>query len=114
MEPAAPQGPSSTMFVERRSHTATRLSDGRVLIAGGENTSGALNQAELYDPSASTFSATGNMNAARADHTATLLSDGRVLIAGGGNGAGALTTQEVFDPTSEVVAARPAISVARP
>ena len=81
--------PVDSMTVERRGHTATRLSDGRVLIAGGESSSGALNQAEIYDPASAMFSATGNMGTARADHTATLLSDGRVLLAGGRDGAGA-------------------------
>jgi hypothetical protein len=49
-ETAAAPTTSTTMSVERSGHTATRLADGRVLIAGGENSSGALNQAELYDP----------------------------------------------------------------
>jgi len=96
----APQSPSSSMIVERRGHTATRLADGRVLIAGGENSSGSLNQAEIYDAAAATFSTTGNMGAARADHTATLLSDGRVLLAGGHDSTGALATTEIFDPTT--------------
>src|SRR5215212_10047095 len=112
-EEAAPQTQSSTMTTARRGHTATRLSDGRVLIAGGENSSGTLNQSELYDPSSSTFSAAASMGAERADHTATLLGDGRVLIAGGRNGAGALATTELFDPGTGVFTNGPSMSVAR-
>ena len=104
---------SSTMSVARRGHTATRLSDGRVLIAGGENSSGPLNDSELYDPAAATFAAGANMGAARADHSATLLSDGRVLIAGGRNGAGAVATTEIFDPTTGTFTGGPSMSVAR-
>src|SRR6266404_250654 len=104
---------SSTMTVERRGHTATRLPDGRVLIAGGENSSGVLNSTEIFDPAAGTFSAAGNMNAARADHSAISLSDGRVLIAGGRDGVGAVNTTEIFDPTTGAFASGPAMSVAR-
>src|ERR1041385_4320936 len=83
-----PPAPSTTMSVERRGHTATRLNDGRVLIAGGENSSGVLNESEIYDPGTSEFSVGGNLNAARADHSATLFADGRILFAGGdGNGS---------------------------
>jgi hypothetical protein len=76
----APPAPveSATMLVERRGHTATRLADGRVLIAGGENGSGTLNQTEIYDPASATFSAAANMASARADHSATLLANGNV------------------------------------
>src|SRR5437868_5478588 len=63
-EEAAAPIESSTLIVERRAHTATRLSDGRVLIAGGENASGALNETELYNPSSGTFSAAANMSTA--------------------------------------------------
>src|SRR4030095_14342528 len=111
--PTAPLPPSDTMLVERRGHSATRLSNGSVLIAGGENSGGALNECELYDPSSATFSVTGNMGAARADHSATLLSDGRVLIVGGRDGSGALNTTEIFDPTTGAFASGPAMRVAR-
>ena len=60
--------------------TATRLADGRVLVAGGCSTA-----AELYDPATGTFSPTGSMSAVRAGKTATLLHDGRVLFTGGYN-----------------------------
>ncbi|HET9713086.1 MAG TPA: MBG domain-containing protein, partial [Pyrinomonadaceae bacterium] len=110
---AAAPTQSSTMAVERRGHTATRLSDGRVLIAGGENSSGALNQSEIYDPASATFSPAGNMGAARIDHSATLLADGRVLIAGGRNGGGSLDTTEIFDPAAGAFTNGPSMSVAR-
>jgi hypothetical protein len=66
-------------------HTATRLADGRVLVAGGACGS-ARNAAELYDPGTSTWTATEALPAAREVHTATLLPDGRVLVAGGDDG----------------------------
>jgi Uri superfamily endonuclease len=110
---AATTSGSSTMTVERSGHTATRLSDGRVLISGGENTNGTLNQCEIYDPATGNFTVAGNMNSARADQTATLLSDGRVLVAGGRNASGAVNTTEIFDPGTGAFTSGPNMSVAR-
>jgi hypothetical protein len=42
--------PTGSMAVARRSHTATLLTDGSVLGAGGVNDSGVLASAELYRP----------------------------------------------------------------
>jgi hypothetical protein len=69
-------------------HTATLLSDGHVLLAGGDWGEVAppilfSAGAEVYDPAKGTFGSTGSMHANRWGHTATLLNDGRVLIAGG-------------------------------
>ena len=82
---------TGAMAVGRIGETATRLQDGRVLIAGGFDaaslmtaTDGAsLTSAELYDPATGVFSQTGSMTRGRSYHTATLLDDGRVLIVGG-------------------------------
>jgi hypothetical protein len=82
---------TGSMTVARMYYTATLLGNGKVLIAGGvswdattyDATTSA--SAELYNPSAGTFTATGSMTVARQQHTATLLNDGRVLIAGGGS-----------------------------
>jgi hypothetical protein len=67
--------------------TATRLSDGTVLIAGGQlpgSSTPAGNPAvELYAPATSTFAPAGSLSTGRYSHTATLLADGSVLIAGG-------------------------------
>ncbi|HZJ47317.1 MAG TPA: kelch repeat-containing protein [Pyrinomonadaceae bacterium] len=109
----SPLSPLPAMATERRGHTATRLADGRVLIAGGESGSGALNETEIYDPTSATFSVSGNMSTARVDHSATLLADGRVLIAGGRNGAGSIPTTEMFDPSTGTFSSGPVMSVAR-
>lgn len=88
---------TGSMGVGRADQTATLLDDGDVLIAGGDDLSGALATAELYDPKAGTFRPTGAMTTARARATATLLSDGRVLVIGG-MGATDLGSAELYDP----------------
>jgi len=77
--------PTGSMSVSRYYHTATLLPDGRVLVSGGSNDSGALGSAEIYDPALGTWSPTPSMSTARLGHTATLLQDGRVLVTGGMN-----------------------------
>jgi hypothetical protein len=67
----------------RSAHTASVLTNGLVLVAGGYGSSGDLNKAELYDPSTGTWINTGSLYNQRRAHTATLLTNGNVLIAGG-------------------------------
>src|SRR3981081_4107838 len=59
------------------------LNDGKVLATGGTPGRGPLSSAELYDPTANTWTLTGTMTIGRWSHTATLLGDGTVLVAGG-------------------------------
>ena len=85
----------------RHAHTATLLPDGKVLIAGGTQTTSpgfgiSLNTAELYDPAAGTFSVTGNMTSSRSGPRATLLPNGKVLILSGRLSDSA----ELYDPSS--------------
>src|SRR5262245_21792868 len=64
--------------------TATLLSNGKVLVAGGISEKfGYHNFSELYEPSTGTWNITGDLNTYHSDHTATLLSNGKVLVAGG-------------------------------
>jgi hypothetical protein len=100
--PIGTVAPTGNMITGRYNGTATPLQDGRVLFTGGDAMEGShapLASAELYDPTAGTFSATGSMAAARVDQKATLLQDGRVLIAGGADGPGHdLASAEIYDP----------------
>ena len=90
---------TGSMAVARVWQTATRLADGRVLIAGGWDASRKpLGSAELYDPATGSFGPTGSMATAREEHTATLLADGRVLFAGGFAGTACLSSAELYDP----------------
>jgi hypothetical protein len=97
----------------RGGHTATLLTDGRVLIVGGEDANGFMTEAEILDPSTNTFSVSGNLSTPRADHTATRLSDGRVLIAGGRGTPGLLNSTEIFDPTTSAFTSGPNLIGAR-
>ena len=88
--------PTGSMTTGRFFHTATLLSDGTVLIAGGSDSGGnAASTAELFDPASKTFAPTGGMTMARFAHSATRLPDGTVLVTGGTNFA----TAELFEPT---------------
>ena len=79
----------------RQGHSATLLTDGRVLIVGGWAREGAppLDSAEIYEPQTGRFVPVGRMAFGRGGHSATALPDGRVLIAGGDT-----DTAELFDP----------------
>jgi hypothetical protein len=95
---------AGTMTVARSGHTMTVLSDGTVLIAGGENCTSAtscsaLSSAEIYDPKAGTFTFTSNgMSAPRFGASGVLLNSGSVLIAGGFDGTNLPAAAEIYSP----------------
>ena len=106
---------TDSMGEARRNHTATLLSDGRVLVVGGGYDEGApavyglkshsLATAEIWDPATGLFSPTGPMAEARQLHSATLLADGRVLIVGGsireeGQAETSVASAEIWDPAT--------------
>jgi hypothetical protein len=82
---------SVAMNTGRQQHTATRLGDGRVVLAGGVGTGAEyLLSTEVYDPDIEGLEKLQlgpNLVTARAQHTATLLNDeATILIAGGRDG----------------------------
>ncbi|HLW70071.1 MAG TPA: kelch repeat-containing protein [Candidatus Binataceae bacterium] len=105
---------TGSMTAPRAGCTATLLSDGTVLIAGGLDATGApQTTAEIFDPVAVTFTATkGSLNSPRAFQTATLFPTGplagEVLLTGGlanntiGSSSQGLTlnTAELYNPAT--------------
>ena len=96
---------TGSMKTPRVDHTAVRLLDGRVLVAGGSNEAEEhMTSAELYDPKSGTWSATADMLKPyfRDGFPATLLLDGRVLV-GDEDDPDAddpIIGAEVYDPAS--------------
>lgn len=96
---------TGSMNTPRFYHTATLLQSGKVLIAGGQNSTGTLDTAELFNPAFGKFSTvSAPMSTPRTFHTATLLPNGQVLISGGSSSPDtapvAVATAQLFDPTN--------------
>ncbi|WP_434042783.1 MULTISPECIES: kelch repeat-containing protein [Sorangium] len=92
---------TAPMTIGRSQHTATLLVDGRVLVAGGSAVEGEsdwsryLADAEIYDPTAGSWSDAPAMAVGRTGHAATRLTNGGVLVMGGNRGVYA--NAEVYD-----------------
>ncbi len=103
---SAVRNTGNNMTTFRSSHTATLLTNGCVLAAGGnieDDNVGptATASANIYNPATNLWTAPGAMGVARFNHTATLLNTGDVLICGGQDDAGnALSSCEIYRPTS--------------
>lgn len=99
--------PVGNMNIPRVSAHAVGLADGRVLVFGGSNASGAVHDAEIFDPNEidqatgrlGRWVLTGQGGADRTSPAAILLPNGKVYVAGGSSvSSGALRTTLLFDP----------------
>lgn len=67
------------LSVERVGHTATTMTDGRVMVVGG---SGTEQLVEIYDPSTDTWSPAASTVELYAFNSAVRLHDGRIMVIG--------------------------------
>ncbi|MEK7866085.1 MAG: kelch repeat-containing protein [Planctomycetota bacterium] len=113
--------PAASMSTIRTDPSAVRLTDGRVLVAGGKlaqsgwrDDGPTLSSTEIFDPSTGQWSAAAPMLTACFLPVLVLLTDGRVLAAGGGSQAVlSLDASEIYDPVTDTWTATPSMTQPR-
>jgi len=107
--------PRGTMVASRLLATATRLFDGRVLLAGGLDsfTNEGVSSAEIYEAGSETFTPACTLVSERWAHAAAALPDGRVLLAGGYFTGKVTGSAELWDPTTGQCTATGSLHVPR-
>ncbi len=96
------------MSFARDRPTATLLTDGTVLIAGGQDGAAEPGQAELFNPKTEAFAALPHpLTTPRMAHSAAILPSGDVLLSGGWSVAASATTgnAEVYSANAQTFAA---------
>ncbi len=98
-------------------HVAASGGTEKVLVAGGwQYACGCVQKkAELYDPSANTWTDTPDMNQAREKTGSSLLIDGTVLVTGGDSNTyiQASASSEIYDPVANTWTTKASMSTAR-
>jgi Bacterial Ig-like domain (group 2)/IPT/TIG domain len=112
-----PTYPTGNMTVARFGQTATLLTNGQVLFAGGFDSCASScisdQTTELFDPVAVTFTSSQNLSTGRSGHTATLLTDGSVLLVGGINNGLTLSSTDSYQRASLAPAQLVSITVSQ-
>jgi hypothetical protein len=91
---------TGSMISGRQNHTATLLTNGLVLVAGGATSSESspISSVELYDPATGTFSQIGLLLKNAGAMSATMLADGRVLLLGSDTWNSGPPSAELYRP----------------
>lgn len=102
---------TGSLGMARCYHSATLLTSGKVLVAGGKGTYAMEVSAELFDPATGSWSDTELMSSGAQFHVATLLQAGSVLVTGGRT-AGSTITAEIYEPATGAWHVTPPLLVA--
>ncbi len=101
---------ATNMNAARWNQASSILSDGRVLVTGGDSSgsqNSTLSSTEIYDPVADTWTTKHSMAGAREGHMQVTFTDSsgnsKVMVIGGwrSGGTGALKTTEIYDPSTD-------------
>jgi hypothetical protein len=92
---------TDSMEMPRDWFDVVKLSDGRVMVAGGL-VSDATSSVEIYDPQTGSWTFADSMNQARYSHALVMLQDGRILAVGGSTPTEILSSCEIYDPTLDL------------
>ncbi|HVZ74983.1 MAG TPA: kelch repeat-containing protein [Polyangia bacterium] len=107
-----------TLSAARVGHTATIMSNGYVLVAGGGpyNSTTVYATCDLYNPTTNLWKPTADMISARTGHAATLNWDDSIIVSGGigpGSSALAIKGAERFKSAFETWMEEPSLLTAR-
>ncbi len=105
--------PAASMATPRFGAAATTLSDGRVLVVGGQGTDGpVLSSTELYDPTTNTWSPGAPLPSPLEDAAAAPLPGDEVLVVGGTSGDGLpIAATEIYDGVTNTWTSGPVMPV---
>ena len=103
-KPAVPNRAARFMQVQPEGQSATLLPDGRILLIGGDGSTGPQSSVAIKDPRTQEITLLPNgLYQPRAWHSATMLPDGRVLVAGGvDTNNKAISSAEIYDVESQI------------
>ena len=103
---------TTPMSTARSQASATLLSNGRVLVAGGIASGAVRSSCEIYNPTNASWASTGSLATGRYEHAAVRLSNGDVLaVAGKGTNGIQLRTVERWNATSKTWATVTSLAV---
>lgn len=83
-------------FAPRRGAAAVLLTDGRVLVSGGQAERDATELSQLYDPASRSWRGAADLAQARSGHSLTTLPGGGVLALGGESASAPTDTAELL------------------